>query len=168
MFWPTVSRPVNLGVGHPFRTHDQILLFPFYFSGKLLCSSAWGALSDERTGLYFVVQSVSGESRGGLITIRYCLIRDYWVTFPSPVGMVAAWNFRHGPRRKHVVTCCSPVWVGASVRCWFRCSCLVQVCHRILFDLSLWQFLGNTGFRVMGFLEIDINLMWAAYAVVWP
>jgi hypothetical protein len=40
----------------------------------LLCSSSWGALSDERTGLYFVVQSVSGQSRGGLVTIHDCLI----------------------------------------------------------------------------------------------
>jgi hypothetical protein len=39
----------------------------------LLSSSSWGALSDERTGLQFVVQSVSGQSRGGLITIHYCL-----------------------------------------------------------------------------------------------
>jgi hypothetical protein len=42
MFWPTVSRPISLGVGHPFGTHDQILLFPFHFSGKLLCSSSMG------------------------------------------------------------------------------------------------------------------------------
>jgi hypothetical protein len=85
MFWPTVSRPISLGVGHPFGTHDQILLFPFYFSGKLLCSSSWGALSDERTGLHFSVQSVSGQSRGGLTTIHYCLTWDYWVPFPSPL-----------------------------------------------------------------------------------
>jgi hypothetical protein len=82
----TVSRSVCLGVGHPFGTHDQILFFPFHFSEKLLCSSSWGALSDERTGLYFVVQSVSGgQSRGGLVTIHCCLIWDYWVPFPSPL-----------------------------------------------------------------------------------
>jgi hypothetical protein len=28
---PTVSRPIRLGVGHPFGAHDQILLFPFFF-----------------------------------------------------------------------------------------------------------------------------------------
>jgi hypothetical protein len=27
MLWPTVSRPIRLGVGHP---HDQIFLFPFF------------------------------------------------------------------------------------------------------------------------------------------
>jgi hypothetical protein len=31
MFWPTVSRPMRLGVGHPFGTHDQILVFPFFY-----------------------------------------------------------------------------------------------------------------------------------------
>jgi hypothetical protein len=40
------------------------------FAGKLLCSSSWGALSDEREGLQFVVQSVSGQSHGLLITIH--------------------------------------------------------------------------------------------------
>jgi hypothetical protein len=32
-----------------------------------------------------VVQSVSGQSRWGLITIHYCFIWDYWVSFPSPL-----------------------------------------------------------------------------------
>jgi hypothetical protein len=30
MLWPTVSRPIRLGVGHPFGALDQILLFPFF------------------------------------------------------------------------------------------------------------------------------------------
>jgi hypothetical protein len=59
--------------------------FSFCFAGQLFCSSSWGALSDERTGLQFVVQSVSGHSRGEHITIHYCLIWDYWVPFPSPL-----------------------------------------------------------------------------------
>jgi hypothetical protein len=45
----TVDQSVCLGVGHPFGAHNQILLF--FFVGKLLCSSSWGALSDEKTGL---------------------------------------------------------------------------------------------------------------------
>jgi hypothetical protein len=44
---------------------------------------SWGALSDERMGLYFVAQSVSGQSRGALITIHYCLIWDYF--FPPVI-----------------------------------------------------------------------------------
>jgi hypothetical protein len=42
--WPTVSRPIRLGFGHPFGSHGQILLFPFFcrkiallfVSGRLL------------------------------------------------------------------------------------------------------------------------------------
>jgi hypothetical protein len=44
--------------------------FSFLLQEQLLCSSSWGALPDERTGLHFVVQSVSGQSCGGLITIE--------------------------------------------------------------------------------------------------
>jgi hypothetical protein len=108
ILWPTINRPIRLGVGHPFGAHDQIFLFPFFcrkiallfvlgrplwredvsiicselslccyrrsvglsvlvsgtplgpmtrfffflsFAGQLLCSSTWGALSDEKTGL---------------------------------------------------------------------------------------------------------------------
>jgi hypothetical protein len=43
----TASQSVCLGVRHPFGAHDRILLFPS-IAGKLLCSSSWGALYDER------------------------------------------------------------------------------------------------------------------------
>jgi hypothetical protein len=46
------------------------------YSGSIL------TLSDERTGLPSVMQSVGGQSRGGLVNIHYCL---YWVPFPSPL-----------------------------------------------------------------------------------
>jgi hypothetical protein len=138
MLWPAVSRPIRLGVRHPFGTHDQIFLFPFVCrkiallfvlgrplwreDGSVICSAIcqwsesrrthnqillphlrlldylsvasydsqglgwkYSTLSDERTGLYFVAQSVSGQSRGGLITIHYCLIWVCWVPFPSPL-----------------------------------------------------------------------------------
>jgi hypothetical protein len=62
--------------------------FSLSFAGQLLCSSSWGALSDERTGLQFAVQSVSGQSRGGLITIHYCLV---WLPFPSP--LTTRWDY---------------------------------------------------------------------------
>jgi hypothetical protein len=34
MLWPTVSRPIRLGVGHPFGTHDQIFFF-LSFAGQI-------------------------------------------------------------------------------------------------------------------------------------
>jgi hypothetical protein len=85
--WCYDRRSVGLSVlmsGTPLGYMNRSLFFPS-FAGQLLCSSSWGVLSDERTCLQFAVQSVSGQSCGGLITIHYCLIWDYWVPFPSPL-----------------------------------------------------------------------------------
>jgi hypothetical protein len=73
----TVSQSVCLGVGPMTRFH-----FLLSFAGQLLYFSSWDALSDERTGLQCVVQSVGGQSRGGLVIMHYCLI---WAPFPSPL-----------------------------------------------------------------------------------
>jgi hypothetical protein len=43
---------------------------------KLAVLLLWGALSDERTGLQFAMQSLNGPSRAEPITILYCLIWD--------------------------------------------------------------------------------------------
>jgi hypothetical protein len=74
----------------------------FYFfllsCWKIALLSSWCALSDVRTGLLFVVQSISGQSRGGLITIHYCLIWDYWVPFPSPLTTQGLrWKYSYPP-----------------------------------------------------------------------
>jgi hypothetical protein len=62
LMWPTVTLPIRLGVKHPFGAHNQILLLPF-FVGKLLCSSSWGALSDDRMGLYFpLISPISSQN----------------------------------------------------------------------------------------------------------
>jgi hypothetical protein len=62
-------------------TSDQILLLV----GRLLCESCCvkvaalflrGALSDERTGLKFAVQSLNRPSRAEPVIILYCLIWD--------------------------------------------------------------------------------------------
>jgi hypothetical protein len=43
---------------------------------KVVFFSPWGALSDDRTGLQFAVQSLNGSSRAEPATIVYCLIWD--------------------------------------------------------------------------------------------
>jgi hypothetical protein len=71
----------------PRKTHNQTLLpllgsLPVASYDSQGLRGKYSTLSDERTGLQCVVQSVGGESRGGLVTIHYWL---YWVPFPSPL-----------------------------------------------------------------------------------
>jgi hypothetical protein len=72
---PTVSRPICLGIKHPFGAYDQIFITCMTFTVFFL----WGALSDERTGLTFIccwplpAQSFFGPSPLDLVTIFYCL-----------------------------------------------------------------------------------------------
>jgi hypothetical protein len=52
---PTVSPPVRLGIRNPSGTSDQF--FPFSLTIFLVVPGLlmWGALSDEKSGLYFSV-----------------------------------------------------------------------------------------------------------------
>jgi hypothetical protein len=50
MLRPTVSRPVCLGIKHPFGAYDQIFITCVTVTVLFL----WGALSDVRSGLPFV------------------------------------------------------------------------------------------------------------------
>jgi hypothetical protein len=52
---------------------------------KVVILFLWGALSDERTGLQFAVQSLNGPSRADSVTMLYCIIWDsptWRVRFP--------------------------------------------------------------------------------------
>jgi hypothetical protein len=55
---PTVSRPVCLGAGIPSGSQHQISLSPT-IAGFLI----WDTLTDERTGLYLLVQLLLGLAR---------------------------------------------------------------------------------------------------------
>jgi hypothetical protein len=54
---PTVSRPVRPGVRHPYLTRNQFFPFVLWFSLTVSGLLMWGALSDEKSGLYFSVFS---------------------------------------------------------------------------------------------------------------
>jgi hypothetical protein len=79
-----VSQSVYLGVGHPFWAHDQILLFPF-FCRKIALLFISGHPLWREDGSVICSAICQWSSRGGLITIHYCLILHYWVPIPSPL-----------------------------------------------------------------------------------
>jgi hypothetical protein len=64
MLRPTVSRPVCLGIKHPFGAYDQIFMTCVTVTVLFL----WGALSDERSGLPFVC--AAGPCQRSLSRVR--------------------------------------------------------------------------------------------------
>jgi hypothetical protein len=82
---PTVSRPVCLGTKHPFGAYDQILITCVTVTVLFL----WGALSDERTDLFFVC--AAGPCQRSLSQVRvpwdlrlYFTVSDLRLPFSSP------------------------------------------------------------------------------------
>jgi hypothetical protein len=70
MLRPTVSRPIYLGIRHPFAAYDLIFIIVTHLRVLLM----WGSLSDERTGLSFTISAGPRQrSPVGLATIFYCL-----------------------------------------------------------------------------------------------
>jgi hypothetical protein len=72
---PTVSRPVCLAIKHPSGAYDQL----FYYCQSIAGVLMWGAISDERTGLSFIITA-------GLRQHSHFL-------GPSPVGLVAIFYY---------------------------------------------------------------------------
>jgi hypothetical protein len=73
---PTIGQSLCLGVETTWG-----LVTRYYFLSECCCLKfavlfLWGALSDERTGLEFAVQSINGPTRAEPVTILYCLIWD--------------------------------------------------------------------------------------------
>jgi hypothetical protein len=70
----SIIQSVSLGIEHPCGTCNQILLPVGMLLLKFTDMFLWGALSNERTGLQFAVQSLNGPSRSEPVIILYCLI----------------------------------------------------------------------------------------------
>jgi hypothetical protein len=85
MLRPTVSRPVCLGIKHPFGAYDQIFITRVTVTALFL----WGAFSDERTGLSIIY--AAGPCQRSLSLVRvpwdsrpYFTVSDLRLPFSSP------------------------------------------------------------------------------------
>jgi hypothetical protein len=72
----TVSHSICLGVEPTLRLVTRYCFLSECCCLKFAILFLWGALSDERTGLQFAVQSLSGPSHAELVAILYWLISD--------------------------------------------------------------------------------------------
>jgi hypothetical protein len=108
MLRPTVSRPVCLGIKHPFRAYDQICINRMTIAFFLL----WGALSDERTGLTFIY--AAGPCQRNL-----SLLRAPWVSRPYFTVSYLRLPFSSPPTTRRVTV---EVFDPASTR---GCTCYI-------------------------------------------
>jgi hypothetical protein len=82
---PKVSRPVCLGIKHPFGAYDQIFITCVTVTLLFL----WGALSDERTGLSFIYAAGPCQRNLCLVGVPwnsrpYFTVSDLRLPFSSP------------------------------------------------------------------------------------
>jgi hypothetical protein len=85
MLWPTASRLIRLGVGHPFGAHDQILLFLFFWRTIALPFVLGRPLWRENGSVICSAICQWSESRRTHNYTSHSLIRDRWVPFPPHV-----------------------------------------------------------------------------------
>jgi hypothetical protein len=91
------GQSVCFGVGHPLGIATRYYFLSEWCCLKVVFLFLWGALSDDRTGLQFPVQSLNGPSCAEPVIIIYCLVwdppspnlADQLIVFISPRNRVA-------------------------------------------------------------------------------
>jgi hypothetical protein len=161
----TDSQSICLGIKHPCRTCDQILL-----PVGMLPTEIWGLVSaghlfDDGTGLQFAMLSLDGLSHAEPVTILYFLIWDSpnleveVPVFINPRNRVA----KLYPQALGFLYIASFNSQGCYRMKWFtssKCECISVNCHVLSFFLFMSDAILNLSFllEVMYFLCTYISI----------